>query len=352
MLSRRIRPTDVPGWQTLIQALGWGQTCEDLQFCLRCGPAIGSFDEAGSLLSTAALPAYSSGSELHGFSSDDGDLGFSWLAYVATRDSARKRGLASTQVDNLLNEVPQTRPIGLYGSVLGAPLYASRGFVDRGAAHLMCLSSEALAQMAKAPIGEHVSQAEIGGKLVPASECLQQVVELEACVYGTCDRSAALSRWVDSPRPAPDSPPLSWAVLDPQSQKALGCIVARPISTSGIMLGPLIGSTRPMVEGLLRQALVAAGERRVQVVELLAIHPWATDVPDGADESLALAERLGFEQVSVSRLMVRGGGADEPQGQRHGARRAPPWIDRTVRARKLGDASMPWPWAAAGFEYG
>ena len=343
--TRLLCPADAPMMASLIRALDWGQTADDLVQVMANGPALGTFDAASNeLVSMAALPGYDS-------ATTDKDTGFSWLAYVATKAEARKRGLASAKLITLFGGLAPTQPVALYGSLLGAPLYASRfDFVDRGSAHLMCIKSEALASEALAHLQPHAAvDGDLldGGTLVPASECLPQVAKLDALVYGT-DRSAALARWVQSPPPQPACPPASWAILH-RDGHATGCIVARPISSSGgVFLGPLIASSGASAEALLRQSLSAIRAWGLEggVTELLTIQPWEQGKEadaSGESASRLLAESLGFEQVAASRLMVmRGDG-----------RAAPAWIDRAAQARRAAPvAASPWPWAAAGFEWG
>ena len=330
MVTRPLRRADVPDVTALIHSFGWGQTSTDIEGCLDSTETqtLGEFDTAtNQLLSMAVLQVFTRRST--------SDTGYGWLSYVATAPHARRRGLASALITTLLSTAPQNVPIGLYGSPDGAPLYAARfGFVDRGHANLVELSTDALRAI-------QCPTAPSGCALVPAAEVMSAIIALDELTSGV-DRSAALARW------AATTPEACWALRsDADGGEVVGFVLCRPLHPSGVFIGPLTCRNDAEAEALLRAALSSV-PRETPLAQMLTVDVWGGEgalpgPPTGDEapgEALELATgRLGFARLGAvpSRLMV------------HGTRPPVPWVERAARARREGATR---PFAAAGFEFG
>ena len=335
---RILRASDASAMTSLIQGpgIGWQQTTSDVEHVLEQGTVLGIHDSS-QLASTAAwIPT---GND------------FGWLAYVATAPASRRRGHARELVSRLLATTAAQGGClncGLFGSELGAPLYASLGFSTRGDA-----------QFVEAQLPLSVDQrgcAQRPDRLVPAAEALPQLLALDAVIYGV-DRSALLTRWSQR------MPEAGWVLLSADGHTADGYVLGRAIHPAGgAWIGPLVARDVREAESLLRAALegaAASGCDKVQALlpALLAFEErtqtWqprrAADGSVGAgeggeggeDAARALAARYGFRAVGTpSLLMVR---SDDP-------RALPPWAQRLLpEALQQGSAR---PFAATGFEFG
>ena len=158
----------------------------------------------------------------------------------------------------LLDDLPAATPVGLYGSALGARLYASKfGFVDRGTAQLLQISLDGRAVASSAFVGP------IPGapSLVPAGEHMRGIAELDEEVY-CARRERDLARWADT------VPGAAWALTD-DSGRCEGFVLGRRAEDGAVWLGPLISRTSSGAEALLRAALsgLPAGTAAVQIKE-------------------------------------------------------------------------------------
>ena len=328
MVTRPLRRADVPDVTALIHSFGWGQTSTDIEACLDSTETqtLGEFDTAtNQLVSMAVLQLFTRRST--------SDTGYGWLSYVATAPHARRRGLASALITTLLSTAPQNVPIGLYGSPDGAPLYAARfGFVDRGHANLVELSTDALRAI-QCPTAPRECA------LVPAAEVMSAITALDELTSGV-DRSAALDRW------AATTPEACWALRTDADGEVVGFVICRPLHPSGVFIGPLTCRDDAEAEVLLRAALTSVPQETTHSAQMLTIDVWGGDgeaprpssTGDKAPGDAFATARLGFERLGEvpSRLMVQG------------TRPSVPWVDRVARASE-GAAR---PFAAAGFEFG
>ena len=319
---RPLSSVDAQAMTSLIQGdgIGWQQTADDISQLLRGDAAdvVGAFEEgSGELVSVAALPR---------FRGDKGE--WAWLCYVATAPRARRQGLATGLVASLFQDLAAGTPAGLYGSALGAPLYASKfGFVDRGFAHLVRLPGSRLVDASAHLIGPTIG----GLSLVRARDYgLRGIAELDEEVYCT-NREDTLRRWAEA------MPGAAWVLAD-DSGRCQGFILGRAASDGTLWLGPLISTSHSGAEALLRAALSGL-PRSVSAVQMLAVDVWdhGRKHQAGTSEGLALVDSLGFEQLGAepSRLMVRG--------------IEPAWIKRAPGARSAASARV---FCAAGFEWG
>lgn len=228
---RPLLRADAPAMEALIHGdgVGFQQTSSDLRALLDTvseGGCLGAFDDrTGALLSMAALPTYSPSKEHE----------WSWLAYVATDVRARRRGLASSLVMALLSTVPASRPLGLYGSALGAPIYERMGFADAGRAQLCNLPGDALSVIGAAETLPQLDRAHI----VPASSVLPAVSSLIDRTYSASHSGALYSQWAR---------PTASVALVREDGVATGVVLSRPVTDDGVWLGPLIAETAEAAE--------------------------------------------------------------------------------------------------------
>ena len=307
--------------------VGWQQTEEDLRLALTGGNALGVFQD-GELVSMAALPTIAPN--------------FGWLAYVATAPTARRRGYARQLVSQLLLSRKQDDfTCGLYGSEMGAPLYRSLGFTERGEARLVELRRRSVELRRRSPRVGVTRPA----NLVPAAEALPQLQALDAAVYGT-DRSALLNRWCQK------RPGVGWVILSDDGTKADGFVLGRPIfsSSGGTWVGPLIARDEKAASTLLQAAIDGCEGELVQALlprwyvyddRSREWHPPLSDEAASNGEAWALAQQFAFETVGTpSLLMVRS--KDEET--------LPPWGHRLLPEAQAMQTARPF--LATGFEFG
>jgi GNAT superfamily N-acetyltransferase len=324
---RALGPDDVLASASLIHAdgIGWQQTEEDLKQVLNGQDALGVF-LGDSLVSMATLPAIAPD--------------FGWLAYVATAPDARRRGYARLLVSQLLSARGNRFACGLYGSEMGAPLYRSLGFTDRGEAKLVELrkGSRSRSRSTARPLA--------GAKLVPAAEALPQLLALDASIYGS-DRSALLTRWS---RGLPD---VGWVLLDEEGHRAEGYVLGRPVFPSGgTWLGPLVARDERAAATLLEAAIEGCDGELVQALLPSAYDfdkrarqwrpPPPSDQAADGGEAWALARQFGFEALGDAPILLMVRSEDEEV--------LPPWGKRLLPdARRVRTAR---PFLATGFELG
>ena len=383
---RRLGPANVPAMANLIhsESIGWQQTENDLALCLATSTAprvptsaLGVFD-GGDGAATAGLSAMAMLNHV----SDD----WSWLAYVATDQSARQQGHARRLVEKLLADADDAAAatggaggpldVGLFASAMGAPLYESLGFADSGAvAHIVELGSSA---MADAALLSRVD--ELGGaSLVAAAEAKAELRALDAAVHGPMHgrrRVECLDAWCGGRGGGGrgdgevEGCASDLVLVDPAGTSGLaGYVLTRPCWPSGgVWIGPLVATGVEAAEVLLRAALAAAARAGSSCAHALVLdappppagtaggvagdysstcssrqHPGAAAV-----RGLALAERVGFGRLGETRLMLRRrrgeGGGDA--GDRL------PWLRRGADVGASGGAPGLRPFLASGFEFG
>lgn len=242
---RRLTHADVPAMEKLIRSLEWGQTKQDLEFIVRNHNASwGYFDtscQPARLVSMASLPQFAT---------------YSWLAYVATQEDHRRQGLATHLIEQVLqHQSVQSRStdvptIGLYGSVMGSPLYEqSFGFHDHGTAHLLSATIDTV--QLNDTIRNSAGALPKGHTLVPLSHAIEEVVQsMDHHLYGSTGRP-----------PVMDHADNAFAILE-NAQTLKGYVLARPMHPAGsanqsvgVFVGPVVACNTNEAQLLLHQAI-------------------------------------------------------------------------------------------------
>ena len=304
---RRLTHADVPAMEKLIRSLEWGQTKQDLEFIVRNHNASwGYFDtscQPARLVSMASLPQFAT---------------YSWLAYVATQEDHRRQGLATHLIEQVLqHQSVQSRStdvptIGLYGSVMGSPLYEqSFGFHDHGTAHLLSATIDTV--QLNDTIRNSAGALPKGHTLVPLSHAIEEVVQsMDHHLYGSTGRP-----------PVMDHADNAFAILE-NAQTLKGYVLARSMHPAGsanqsvgVFVGPVVACNTNEAQLLLHQAIKnALSHQQEQTrtsstsiqVQMLLTKPFTKNSlqEQQQQEFRSATIAMGFSEVSQSRLMVRG----------------------------------------------
>src|SRR5258706_15138439 len=117
LVLRDMKPEDVPAGLRLCRVAGWNQRAEDWQALL----ANGFFRVA---VRDATIVG-SGGAVVYG-------RRLAWVAMILVDPEARRQGIATRLMQDVLARLGQVAVVGLEATPQGAPVYGGLGFTDRG----------------------------------------------------------------------------------------------------------------------------------------------------------------------------------------------------------------------------
>jgi GNAT superfamily N-acetyltransferase len=260
LVLRDMRPEDVPAGLRLCRAAGWNQRAEDWQALL----GNGFFRVA---VRDAAIVG-SGGAVVYG-------QRLAWVAMILVDPEARRQGLATRLMQDVLARLEPVAVVGLEATPQGAPVYGGLGFTDRGG----------FARMERPADAEAVRAAHEPAVPRPLTSAdLVALADRDQAVFGA-DRAAVLA-WARE-----QAPEYAWHVG--AREEPSGYILGRHGHRTE-HLGPLVADDEETAARLLTAILAAVPGRAFTI-----------DIPDRP----AWRERLrmlGFREQRPFRRMILG----------------------------------------------
>src|SRR5260221_5471456 len=260
LVLRDMKPEDVPAGLRLCRVAGWNQRADDWLSLL----AIGFFRVA---VRDATIVG-SGGAVVYG-------RRLAWVAMILVDPEARRQGIATRLMQDVLARLGQVAVVGLEATPQGAPVYGGLGFTDRGG----------FARMERRADAEPVRAEHGPGAPRPLTAAdLVALAARDRAVFGA-NRSAVLA-WARE-----QAPEYAWRI-GPQ-EKPAGYILGRHGHRTE-HLGPLVADHEETAARLLTTVLASVPGRAFTI-----------DIPDRP----AWRERLrvlGFREQRPFRRMILG----------------------------------------------